>query len=876
MDRHTLDTLLPWYAWDEELQLVYMAHGYVGCILRVNQFSGIDDSITDEIEAALGMNLPPDTYVQFIQVQIPDVSDQIEEYVRAREPINQDEELTEEQRQLLTGIAKSTAGYYADLQDKGKPVFLDSGVPITESHVYIAVKIPVAEYPDDAQVQAAHERISAFQSSLNSFSPVRMNRAETLSLWRRFFNIRRSWEFDVDEGRLLREQVLGPGDGVFDEQGRVRIEHGDDHEDFISVLSIKGFSRPISALSTNYLTGDPLGKGAQLTVPTAIVLTVRIPDQVVKRREINSKFLVINMQARGRMAKWSPRLGMRKEGIEFLMHALDNGEHSLEMALTAVLWSRDIPAAKQASKGFMAHSQKPGFTMLEDHFLALPMFLNSLPLFPDNQSLFMTKRLKSVTNSHAAICAPVVVDWVGNVTGSHRMSIPGGGTIFFTRRGHILLFDLYASESGFNFVLVGRTRSGKSVTAQQLIVDQLSLGAQCWVIEIGRSFEKLCLLMGGDHIDLRPDMEIGLNPFSVVENLQDELDELIGIFGTMISPRGELSDEDLNIIERAIEATYGKMGNGATPTHLAQYLVAQDNEPRALVMGKMLHKFTDAGEYGHWFNRPMNVDLRGRFVNLELKELETRDHLLKVVLMQMMSAIGREIATADTNIRRRVLFVDEASVLLKINTAARFLEGLARRVAKHRGSMGLGLQSLGDLYMNEQTRVIASQTAHFLVMKQHPDVITQLEKDRLFTASAYAYQSMKSLRKTGEYAECFIMSEDAMGVGRLKLDPYRRVLYATDGPEKEEVVAAMRAGVPADQAIRDFLERHGQEIAHEIVQTKDEDDDKQDGEKDESLEYLKEIADVEAQIAVEQKAKEAAEAQAAQEQQKGKKRWKIF
>ncbi|MCE5361326.1 MAG: TraC family protein [Acidithiobacillus sp.] len=167
MDRHTLDTLLPWYAWDEELQLVYMAHGYVGCILRVNQFSGIDDSITDEIEAALGMNLPPDTYVQFIQIQIPDVSEQIEEYVRAREPINHDEELTEDQRQLLTGIAKSTAGYYADLQDKGRPVFLDSGVPITESHVYIAVKIPVAEYPDDAQVLAAHERISAFQSSLN-------------------------------------------------------------------------------------------------------------------------------------------------------------------------------------------------------------------------------------------------------------------------------------------------------------------------------------------------------------------------------------------------------------------------------------------------------------------------------------------------------------------------------------------------------------------------------------------------------------------------------------------------------------------------------------------------------------------------------------
>lgn len=878
LERHSLDTLFPWYAWDEELKLVFMAHGYIGCVMACNLFSGMDDSITEELESAWAMNLPPDTFVQIIQMNVPDVQQQLLTFQGARSGIAEDCGLTGDQRKLLAAITDQAAAYYGTYHAAEAPVFRDSGVPLTESQVFIAIKMPVAEFPTDEEVQNVHERITSFQSSLNSFHPVRLSRGQTLALWRRFVHIRSDWFEGVDDYQLLRDQILGPGDAVDDRSDLFSIQHGDGKSDVIKVLSVKGFTRPVNAASTNFLMGDPLGKGGQMLTPAAVILTVRLPDQVKKRNELNSKQVITNMQARGRMAKWSPRLGMRKEGIDFLIHALDSGDHAVEMNVTGIIWGKTKEEADKAAKGFISQGAKAGFTFLEDNFLALPMFLNALPLYPDEQSLFMTKRMLSGTTSQAAVCAPLLVDWTGNVQGVQRMTIPGAGTIFVTRRGHLLLFDLYASESGYNFVLAGRTRSGKSVTAQQLLQDQLTLGAQVWVIEIGRSFEKLCTVFKGDHIDLRPDMDIGLNPFSVVENLHDEMDELVGIFGTMISPKGELSDRDLNIIELAIESIFGNMGQDATPTHMAEYLVAQDNDPRAIEMGKMLHRFTDHGAYGHWFNQPMNVDLRGRFVNLELKELENRHHLLMVVLMQMMFAIGREIGRGDGGtggVRRRVLFVDEASVLLQIPTAAKFLEGLSRRVAKNRGSLGLGLQGLRDLYMNEYTRVIASQTAHFLVMKQHRDVLDQLENDRLFSVGGAAYEMMRSLRKTGEYAECFIMSEDQMGIGRLKLDPYRRVLFATDGPEKEEVIAAMRSGVAPDQAIRDFLGRQKAYIATRELAEEEHDPEDAD---DRNLDYLKSISEVEDQMQKEQQAAELAEKQAEKRDTSGRARrkWKIF
>lgn len=842
IERRRLDTLFPWYAWDPEKKLVFMNRGYMGTIMACNLISGADESLMDELGAGLSMNLPAGTFIQIINWNVPDVTNTITEYKRAREDIFNDKELTAEQIKLIDSFTAHVADFYSSMEANGK-AFNDSGVPLTQSMVLMAIKVPIPEMPSPEDVKEADEHISAFQSSLNSFNPQRLSREMTLSIWRRLWNIQTEWEYGASDTELLRDQILGPGDAINDEGAVFKVTHGNDKEDVISVLSIKEFSRPVNVFSTDFLMGDPLGKTSQMIRPAALVWTIHIPDQVKKRRAITAKSLAINYQAFGRMVKWVPRIALKKEGTDFLVHAINNGEQALEMAFTAILWGRNSKEAKQGANSFISHASKAGFVMREDRYLALPMFLNAMPLFPDVESMAMTHRLKSVATSHAVAAAPILVDWGGNA-GYGRMTTPGAGTLFISRRGHFMPFDLFSSQSGQNFVLAGMTRSGKTVTGQQLVQDQISLGAQVWVIEIGRGFEKLCKLNGGDHIDVRPDMDIGLNPFSSVEVLDDELEELVGIIGTMISPSGNLDDSDMATIGIAIRSVYGANGNNATPTHIAHYLSAQDNDPRAIQMARMMHEFTENGAYGHWFNKPMNVDLRGRFVNLELIELQRRKHLMMVVLMQMMFAIGREITKdgSDGVARRKILFVDEASVLLRIPTAAYFLEGISRRIAKHRGSLGLGLQGLSDLYINEQTRTIAAQTAHFIVMKQSPDTIKQLENNNQFDIGSYGLSQMRTVRKTGEYAECFIYSEGAMGIGRLKLDPYRRVLFSTEGPEKEEVLADMRAGMDPDAAIMKFMNTHPGYI--EAQEQAIEDDDEEDSEME--PDYLESITEAEA------------------------------
>jgi F pilus assembly Type-IV secretion system for plasmid transfer. len=312
IERKRLDTLFPWYAWDPEKKLVFMNRGYMGTTMICNLISGADESLMDELGAGLSMNLPAGTFIQVINWNVPDVTNTITDYKRARESIFDDKGLTADQIKLIDSFTAHVADFYSDMEKNGK-AFRDSGVPLTQSMVLIAIKVPVPEVPNLEDIKLADEHISAFQSSINSFSPQRLSREITLSIWRRFWNIQTEWEYGASDSELLRDQILGPGDAINDEVGHFKVTHGNDKEDVISVLSIKEFSRPVNVFSTDFLMGDPLGKTTQMTRPGALIWTIHIPDQVKKRRAITAKSLAINYQAFGRMVKWVPRIALKKK-----------------------------------------------------------------------------------------------------------------------------------------------------------------------------------------------------------------------------------------------------------------------------------------------------------------------------------------------------------------------------------------------------------------------------------------------------------------------------------------------------------------------------------------------------------------------------------
>ena len=50
-----------------------------------------------------------------------------------------------------------------------------------------------------------------------------------------------------------------------------------------------------------------------------------------------------------------------------------------------------------------------------------------------------------------------------------------------------------------------------------IALSYLGIGGRVWIIDIGRSFEKLCQTVGGQYLEFTPESDIRLNPFSMVE-----------------------------------------------------------------------------------------------------------------------------------------------------------------------------------------------------------------------------------------------------------------------------------------------------------------------------------------------------------------------
>ena len=87
--------------------------------------------------------------------------------------------------------------------------------------------------------------------------------------------------------------------------------------------------------------------------------------------------------------------------------------------------------------------------------------------------------------------------------------------------------SLYDSGSNYNCCIAAQSGSGKSFLVNEIISSYLSEGGQCWVIDVGRSYEKkLCEVYDGEFLQFGQDSGICLNPFEIVEDYDEEADVL--------------------------------------------------------------------------------------------------------------------------------------------------------------------------------------------------------------------------------------------------------------------------------------------------------------------------------------------------------------
>jgi len=561
------------------------------------------------------------------------------------------------------------------------------------------------------------------------------------------------------------------------------------------------------------LIGDILRDNFRIHSPFFLHYGVHKPFQNGARNRFWRKAQNIENQGRSStLVRMIPKLADELDECDYVRRSIDQGESLVETHLSVGVWAPegDISKASQEIQGIFKINN---FKLAENAYLHLPELFWSLPMtWADSvQVMRQLSLLKTTLDSECPYFAPLHGEWYGTRS---------PGMMMFGRRGQIMSWNPFDSAGGnYNCVVVGRSGAGKSVFMQDMLVSGLSTGARVYVLDVGRSFERVCDLLEGQKIEFSRKTDICLNPFSNIvinnhEDREDALSCLKSVISCMAAPQHGTDDYETSLIESAISSVWEQKGNRSTVTDISDWLKSQSDEI-ARRLGVMLTPYTRHGVYSKYFEGKNNVNFTNPMVLIELEELKEKKDLQTVVLQIFMLNITQHAFMGDRKTRCYIC-IDEAWDLLRAKQTEVFIETLARRIRKYGGSLVVGTQNISDFFSAPGANSAYKNSEWTCILAQKKSAVEEAINTGQFSASDAMKNSIDSLTtKAGEYAEIMICdSQQNYSIERLILDPFSQLLYTTKAEEFARIKELRNRGCSVVEAIEEIereLEGDGKE-----------------------------------------------------------------
>lgn len=786
--RHTLRDLVPVESFDAETHLFTMANGYIGFGFISRPLPSGDDSVTQRLNVLFSFDYPKESFIQIMLMASQDIRPALDKIKIIRN--THDSALKESLRSRIRMLEEGS----------NQSMSLHAQSYIREFKVVITVKIPLEQknqLPKPHEIALAHDLRLSCEQTLKSAGFLMQTMDAEMYLrvigqilhWKPSANWRSSAEY-YDATSPINEQV-----SEFDDMMQIDANGVWLGDKRLRILSLGRLPAQMCLQNMRRMIGDPLTGLRGIHGNFYINLNIFIPDNVDEKQKADQEMNSINYQAFGPMLKFNPKLLFKKDSADLLFKSINDGDRILKIKLSIGLFTDSLDKSETRLTEAQTYFSEIGWNIKEDKFITLPMLVNALPLCADPKALKFLQRYKRVGSKDAVEFMPIISDWSG--TGTPQLT-------FISRSGQIMAMDVFDSNTNYNTCVVAASGSGKSFLTNDIITSYISSGAKCWVIDIGRSYEKLTTAIGGDFVEFGEKSQICLNPFQIIKNYNEEADMLVGIIVSMAAMENKLSDLQHARLRSILKELWDEYQGGMTVDRVANKLLS-DPDRRVVDMGHQLFAFTTNGEYGRFFNGENNVSFNNSLTCLELEELNGRSHLQQVVLLILIYQIQQAMYLGNRD-QRKILIIDEAWELLAKGNIAKFIETGYRRFRKYNGAAITITQSLNDLYGSASGVAIAENSANLYLLYQKPETIESIKRqDRLMIGDG-GYTFLKSVHTvTGHYSEIFFVTSYGLGIGRLMVDKYTQLLYSTHPDDIKKITERTRLGMTTAEAIEDIL-----------------------------------------------------------------------
>jgi conjugal transfer ATP-binding protein TraC len=785
---HTADTLFSALAYDTDHHVFLLADSSIGFGFICRPLTGADHSVSARVNVLLNQDWPTETLLQVSLWTSPDIEEALAVMQTRR---------LKQQKPTYKTMTRSSIDFLR--QGTVKPPEAISGARLRRSQIIVTAKLPLSHpRPSDSEIRIASELQMATRQSLATIglypeilsADVYVRLLNTILNWSPFAGWKDRVVPECDPTQLIRDQLLDYDNSVQTDEKGLWLE-----AKRIKTLSTKRTPDHFYFGSAKSYLGDILSGTRGIRQNTLISLTLHYPDAESTRTRQEGVRQFITNQVNTPIARFVPALVQRKHNFDVLFDAYGDGDRPIRSYFGVVLFCEEQEEAAAISNA-RVYFRELGFQLLEDKYFCLPFFLNCLPFGAERAAIQDLKRYRTLATRHAIPLLPLFGDWAG--TGTPTLN-------FVSRNGEHMAVSLFDTTGNYNLCIAAESGKGKSFLTNEIIVSYLTEGAQIWAIDVGRSYENLCEVLEGDFVKFTHASGICMNPFEIVQHFEEEADMLAGLVSQMAAPTEKLTDFQTAGLKRILKSLWTEKAQAMSVDDIAATLCAEDDQ-RLKDVGEQLFPFTTQGEYGRYFNGSNNAKFISDFTVLELEELKGRKHLQQVVLLQLIYQIQQEMYLGERN-RPKIVIIDEAWDLLTEGDVAKFMEHGYRRFRKYGGAAVTITQSVNDLYRNAAGRAIVENSANMYLLGQKVEVIEGMKQDRRLPLSEGGYELLKTVHTLpGAYSEIFFITEMGSGIGRLIVDPFKRILFSTKPEDVQAIKLLRRQGLSLGDAVQQLLD----------------------------------------------------------------------
>lgn len=481
--------------------------------------------------------------------------------------------------------------------------------------------------------------------------------------------------------------------------------------------------------------------------------------------------------------------------MEKLRDDLTQGiEHFFQISLYVTLYAKTLEELDDVSERIENFFGQTLIYSRRVFYQAEQGFNSTLPMAYDELQVYINMNSSPAASSFPFVSSDLTSDR-GVLYGINR------------HNNSLILFDRFSLQNA-NMVVFATSGAGKSYAIKLEVLRSMMLGTEVIIIDPEREYSHLCEAVGGTYIDISLNSDAKINPFDLPRAIGEDAkpadiirNAVITIKGLVRLMIGEVTPEEDSIIDRALLETYAK--KDITPEADLRYAeppVMQDFQDilEGMEGGEnivlKIKKYTE-GTFSGLLNSPTNVQLNNQLVVFSVRDLE--DELKPLSIYTIVNYIWNIVRS---ELKKRILVVDEAWWLMQREDSAKFIFALVKRCRKYYLGVTTITQDVNDFLTSPYGQAIVNNCSLQLLLKQSPAAIDLIQKTFLLTEGEkylllecgvgegifFAGAKHVAIKTIASYSEDQLITSDP-----------RQLLEIEQA--KKEFAAAMQAGQGTEQ-----------------------------------------------------------------------------